>query len=119
MIQGGDTVYGNGRGNESIYGGVFRDENFKIKHSHAGLQFLLLNCPLILKSRMLIFIYSKAIELLQVWWPWLIQDQILMVHSSSSPLLKPIGKFLCLHHPTLEHTKICNFCPIDISHSVT
>lgn len=37
MIQGGDTVYGNGRGNESIYGGVFRDENFKIKHSHAGL----------------------------------------------------------------------------------
>ncbi|KAI7724436.1 hypothetical protein M8C21_017279 [Ambrosia artemisiifolia] len=37
MIQGGDTVYGNGRGNESIYGGVFRDENFKIKHSHAGM----------------------------------------------------------------------------------
>ncbi|KAJ9549190.1 hypothetical protein OSB04_021733 [Centaurea solstitialis] len=37
MIQGGDTVYGNGRGNESIYGGIFRDENFKIKHSHAGM----------------------------------------------------------------------------------
>ncbi|KAL4569685.1 hypothetical protein LXL04_025327 [Taraxacum kok-saghyz] len=37
MIQGGDTVYGNGRGNESIYGGVFCDENFKIKHSHAGM----------------------------------------------------------------------------------
>ncbi|KAI3767918.1 hypothetical protein L2E82_18347 [Cichorium intybus] len=36
MIQVGDTVYGNGRGNESIYGGVFRDVNFKIKHSHAG-----------------------------------------------------------------------------------
>lgn len=41
MIQGGDTVYGNGRGNESIYGGVFRDENFKIKHSQPG--FLLHN----------------------------------------------------------------------------
>ncbi|KAI3728942.1 hypothetical protein L6452_17587 [Arctium lappa] len=37
MIQGGDTVYGNGRGNESIYGAIFRDENFKIKHSHAGM----------------------------------------------------------------------------------
>ncbi|KAJ9550229.1 hypothetical protein OSB04_014274 [Centaurea solstitialis] len=24
-------------GNESIYGGTFRDENFKIKHSHAGM----------------------------------------------------------------------------------
>lgn len=36
MIQGGDVVYGDGRGNESIYGGTFRDENFKIKQAHAG-----------------------------------------------------------------------------------
>ncbi|KAF8410425.1 hypothetical protein HHK36_002954 [Tetracentron sinense] len=37
MIQGGDTVYGDGRGTNSIYGGPFPDENFKIKHSHAGV----------------------------------------------------------------------------------
>ncbi|CAI9104734.1 OLC1v1003471C5 [Oldenlandia corymbosa var. corymbosa] len=37
MIQGGDIVYGNGKGNMSIFGGTFRDENFKIKHSHAGI----------------------------------------------------------------------------------
>lgn len=37
MIQGGDIVYGDGRGNQSIYGGTYRDENFKLKHSHAGL----------------------------------------------------------------------------------
>ncbi|KAJ0429799.1 putative peptidylprolyl isomerase [Helianthus annuus] len=37
MIQGGDIVYRDGRGNESIYGGTFRDENFKIKQSHAGM----------------------------------------------------------------------------------
>ncbi|KAK6159593.1 hypothetical protein DH2020_006907 [Rehmannia glutinosa] len=36
MLQGGDIVSGNGRGNQSIYGGTFRDENFKLKHSHAG-----------------------------------------------------------------------------------
>ncbi|KAM0013536.1 putative peptidylprolyl isomerase [Helianthus debilis subsp. tardiflorus] len=37
MIQGGDIVHGDGRGNESIYGGTFRDENFKIKQSHPGM----------------------------------------------------------------------------------
>ncbi|XXG57330.1 hypothetical protein AAC387_Pa03g4509 [Persea americana] len=37
MIQGGDTVYGDGRGSDSIYGGTFHDENLKIKHSHAGV----------------------------------------------------------------------------------
>ncbi|KAL9391298.1 hypothetical protein Peur_015218 [Populus x canadensis] len=37
MIQGGDIVYSDGRGSDSIYGSIFPDENFKIKHSHAGV----------------------------------------------------------------------------------
>lgn len=37
MIQGGDFTNANGTGGESIYGEKFADENFKIKHTEAGL----------------------------------------------------------------------------------
>ncbi|KAL1547187.1 peptidylprolyl isomerase [Salvia divinorum] len=37
MSQGGDFSKGNGTGGESIYGGKFSDENFKLDHTAAGL----------------------------------------------------------------------------------
>jgi peptidylprolyl isomerase len=37
MLQGGDITHGTGFGGESIYGGKFKDENFKIKHTTPGL----------------------------------------------------------------------------------
>ena len=37
MIQGGDFTNGDGTGGESIYGEKFADENFKLKHTKAGL----------------------------------------------------------------------------------
>lgn len=80
MIQGGDIVSGDGRGNQSVFGGVFRDENFKLKQSHPGIPLSYTDTHSIRTIERLFF----WIWFLQVLCPWLTQDPILTGHSSSS-----------------------------------
>lgn len=37
MLQGGDFAAGNGTGCDNIYGGKFKDETFKYKHTGPGI----------------------------------------------------------------------------------
>lgn len=37
VIQSGDFSQGNGKGGESIFGGTFEDEDFKIRHNRKGI----------------------------------------------------------------------------------
>ena len=36
-VAGGDFVFHDGTGGESIYGGVFEDESFEVRHNRRGL----------------------------------------------------------------------------------
>lgn len=69
MIQGGDIVHHDGKSSESIYGGTFPDENFKIKHSHAGVhQFAWMQAfhfltSIILKTRLFLSFLRYVFEL--------------------------------------------------------
>ncbi|URE18055.1 PPIases accelerate the folding of proteins (By similarity) [Musa troglodytarum] len=46
MIQGGDIVFGNGRGIDNIYDDPFADENFKLNHTGPGEHDACLTCSL-------------------------------------------------------------------------
>ena len=37
VVQGGDFIFGNGKGSYSIYGETFPDENFRVNHNKEGI----------------------------------------------------------------------------------